>query len=107
MADISAIGHVNGLVSGWVVEIVGGSVFPQGTYSMIEIDLLKCAFRRPGGPSFEMSAEDVVHYEKTVFLQVVGTVAANDNGDAVRSDPRSLCRPRSSYRSGSSNSARG
>jgi hypothetical protein len=87
MADVSAIGHVNGLVSGWVVEIVSGSVFPQGTYSMIEIDSLTCAFTRPGCPSFEMSAEDVAHYEKTGFLQVVGSVAVNDNGDAIQSDP--------------------
>lgn len=87
MADIGAIGSVNGLVAGWVVEIVGGGVFPLGTYSMIEIDSLKCVFKRPGGPSFEMSAEDVVHYEKTGFFQVVGPIAVNDNGDAVRRDP--------------------
>jgi hypothetical protein len=60
MADIASIGNINGSASGWIVEIGGGSAFPHGTYSMIEIDSLTCAFVRRGGPSFEMSAEDVV-----------------------------------------------
>jgi hypothetical protein len=72
MADIGSTGHISGLVSAWIVEIGGGSVIPQGTYSMIEIDSLTCAFDRRGGPSFEMLAEDVVCFEKTGFLQVVG-----------------------------------
>ena len=83
MADIASIGNINGLVSGWIVEIGGGSIFPHGTYSMIEIDSLTCAFMRRDGPSFEMSAEDVVRFEKTGFLQVVGPLALNDNGDAI------------------------
>ena len=86
MAEISSIGNINGLISTWIVEIGGGSAFPQGTYSMFEIDSLMCAFERRGSPSFEMSAEDVVHYEKTGLLQVVGSVAANDNGNAIQSD---------------------
>ena len=85
MTDIGAIGHVNGNVSGWVVEIVGGSNVFQGTYSMFEVDPLTCAFERPGGPSFELSPENVVHYEKIGLLQVVGPLAMNDNGNA---DPR-------------------
>jgi hypothetical protein len=76
MADMSPIENI----SAWIVEIDGGSAFPQGTYSMFEIDSLTCALERRGSPSFEMSAEDVVYFEKTGFLQVVGSVAANDNG---------------------------
>jgi len=87
MANIGSIGNINGLVSAWIVEIGGGSAFPQGTYSMIEVDPLTCAFERRGGPSFEMSAEDVVRFEKTGFLEVVGPLAVNDNADAIRSDP--------------------
>ena len=87
MADIASIGNINGLVSAWIVEIGGGSAFPHGTYSMIEIDSLTCAFVRRGGPSFEMSPEDVVRFEKTGFLQVVGPLAVNDNGDAIQNDP--------------------
>jgi hypothetical protein len=83
MADISPIENI----SAWIVKIDGGSAFPQGTYSMFEIDSLTCAFERQGSPSFEMLAEDVVGYEKAGFLQVVGSVAANDNGDAIQSDP--------------------
>jgi len=48
---------------------------------MIELDSLTCAFMRRGGPSFELSAEDVVRFEKTGFLHVVGPLAVNDNGD--------------------------
>ena len=83
MADVGSIGDIDGLVSAWIVEIGDGGAFPRGTYSMIEIDSLTCAFERRGGPSFEMSAEDVVRFEKTGFLQVVGPLAANDNGDAI------------------------
>jgi hypothetical protein len=83
MADISSIGNINGMLSAWIVEIGGGSAFPQGTYSMFEIDSLTCALERRGSPSFEMLAEDVAHYERTGFLRVVGSVAANDNGDAL------------------------
>jgi hypothetical protein len=50
------------------VEIDGGSLLPQSAYSMIEVDALTCAFERPGGPSFEMLAADVVIYEKTGVL---------------------------------------
>jgi hypothetical protein len=82
MTDVGASKNTNGMGSGWMVEIAGGSAVPQGTYSMIEVDSLTCAFGRPGGPSFEMSPEDVVRYEKTGFRQVVGPVAVNDNGDA-------------------------
>jgi hypothetical protein len=87
MADFGPIRNINGLVSGWIVEIGGDSAFPPGTYSMIEIDSLTCAFMRRGGPSFEMSAEDVVGFEKMGFLQVVGPLAVNDNGDVIQSDP--------------------
>ena len=86
MADIVSIENINGSASGWIVEIGGDSTFPHGTYSMIEIDSLTCAFVRRGGPSFEMSAEDVVGFEKMGFLQVVGPLAVNDNGDAIQSD---------------------
>jgi len=87
MTDIASIGNINGSVSGWIVEIGSASAFPHGTYSMIEIDPLTCAFMRRGSPSFEMSAEDVVRFEKTGFLQVVGPLAVNDNGDVIQSDP--------------------
>jgi len=87
MADIAPIGNINGSVSGWIVEIGGDSTFPHGIYSMIEIDSLTCAFVRRGGPSFEMSVEDVVRFEKAGFLQVVGPLAVNDNGDVTQSDP--------------------
>ena len=67
------------LPSGWRVEIDGGSPLPQGAYSMIEIDGQTCAFERPGGPSFEMLAVDVVIYEQTGVLHVIGPLAGNDN----------------------------
>jgi hypothetical protein len=69
----------SGLPSGWRVEIDGGSPLPQGAYSMIELDAQTCAFERPGGPSFEMLAADVVIYEKTGVLHVIGPLAGNDN----------------------------
>jgi hypothetical protein len=34
----------------------GGSLLPQGAYSMIELDAQTCAFERPGGPSFQTLA---------------------------------------------------
>jgi hypothetical protein len=46
---------------------------------MIEPDALMCAFERPGGPSFEMLAADVVIYEKTGVIHVIGPLAGNDN----------------------------
>jgi hypothetical protein len=46
---------------------------------MIELDAQTCAFERPGGPSFEMLAADVVIYEKTGVLHVIGPLAGNDN----------------------------
>jgi hypothetical protein len=46
---------------------------------MIELDAQTCAFERPGGPSFEMLAADVVTYEKTGVLHVIGPLAGNDN----------------------------
>jgi hypothetical protein len=46
---------------------------------MIELDALTCAFERPGGPSFEMLAADVVIYEKTGVLHVIGPLDGNDN----------------------------
>jgi hypothetical protein len=76
-------GNANGLPSGWRVEIGGGCSFPQGAYSMIELDALMCAFDRPGGPSFEMLAADVVLYEKTGVLHVIGPLAGNDNNAAA------------------------
>jgi hypothetical protein len=69
----------SGLPSGWRVEIDGGSHLPQGAYSMIELDAQTCAFERPGGPPFEMLAADVVIYEKTGVLHVIGPLAGNDN----------------------------
>ena len=72
-------GNANGLPSGWRVEIDGGSLLPQGAYSMIELDAHTCAFERPGGPSFKMLAADVVTYEKTGVLHVIGPLAGNDN----------------------------
>jgi hypothetical protein len=79
MGDNGASGNVSGLPSGWRVEIDGGSLLPQGAYFMIEIDGQTCAFERPGGPSFEMLAADVVIYEKTGVLHVIGPLAGNDN----------------------------
>jgi len=54
---------------------------------MMEIDSLMCVFVRRDVPSFELSAEDVVRFEKTGFLQVVGPLAVNDNGGVIQSDP--------------------
>jgi hypothetical protein len=42
---------------------------------MIELDAQTCAFERLGGPSFEMLAADVVIYEKTGVLHVIGPLA--------------------------------
>ena len=72
------------LPSGWRVEIGGGSTLPQGAYSMIELDARTCALERPGGPSFKMSAADVVQYEKTGILHVIGPMAGNDNSDTAK-----------------------
>jgi hypothetical protein len=83
MADNGASGNTNELPSGWRVEIGGGSPFPQGAYAMFELDAQTCAFERPGGPSFEMSATDVVLYEKTGILHVIGPLAGNDNSAAA------------------------
>jgi hypothetical protein len=83
MADNGASGSTNELPSGWRVEIDGDSPFPRGAYSMIELDARTCAFERPGGPSFEMSAADVVLYEKTGVLHVIGPLAGNDNSIAA------------------------
>ena len=83
MADNGASRNTNELPSGWRVEISGDSPFPQGAYSMIELDAQTCAFERPGGPSFEMSATDVVLYEKTGVLHVIGPLAGNDNSAAA------------------------
>ena len=79
MGDNGASGNTSGLPSGWRVEIDGGSLLPKGAYSMIELDAQTCAFERPGGPSFEMLAADVVIYEKTGVLHVIGRLAGNDN----------------------------
>ena len=75
MGDNGASENTNGLPSGWRVEIGGGSPFPQGAYSMIELDALMYAFERPGGPSFEMLATDVVLYEKAGVLHVIGPLS--------------------------------
>jgi hypothetical protein len=74
-----ASGNASGLPSGWRVEIDGGSLLPQGAYFMIEIDAQTCGFEQPGGPSFEMLAADVVSYERTGVLRVIGPLAGNDN----------------------------
>jgi hypothetical protein len=88
LADAYGSIDINGLNSGWMmVEVVSGSGLPQGTYSMVELDPLTCAFARPGGPSFAMSAEEVVHYERMGFLKVGGPVAVNDNDDVAGGDP--------------------
>jgi hypothetical protein len=79
MGDSGASANASGLPSGWRVEIDGGSPLPQGAYSMIELDAQTCAFERPGGPSFVMLAADVVIYEKTGVLHVIGPLAGNDN----------------------------
>ena len=79
MRDKGASGNGSGLPSGWRVEIDGGSLLPQGAYSMIELDAQTCGFERPGGPTFEMLAADVVSYEKTGVLHVIGPLAGNDN----------------------------
>jgi hypothetical protein len=51
--------------------------------STIGLDAQTCAFERPGGPSFEMLAADVVIYEKTGVLHVIGPLAGNDNSAAA------------------------
>ena len=79
MGDNGASGILSALPSGWRVEIDGGSHLPQGVYSMIELDAQTCAFEQPGGPSFEMLAADVVIYEKTGVLHVLGPLAGNDD----------------------------
>ena len=79
MRDNGSSGNASGLPSGWRVEIDGGSLLPQGAYSMIELDARTCAFEQPGGPSFEILAADVVTYEKTGVLHVIGPLAGNDN----------------------------
>lgn len=79
MAELDAGGNANEGASGWMVEIVGGGDFPRGTYSMVGIDSLRCALERSGGPSFEMSAEDVVRYEKAGLFRITGPEASNDN----------------------------
>ena len=81
MGDNDASANTNELPTGWRVEIGGGDTLPHGAYSMIEPDARTCAFERPGGPSFEMSAADVVQYEKTGILHVIGPLAGNDNSD--------------------------
>ena len=75
MRDNGASGNASGLPSGWRVEIGGGSPLPQVAYSMIELAAQTCAFERLGGPSFEMLAADVVIYEKTGVLHVIGPLA--------------------------------
>ena len=50
---------------------------------MIEVDAQTCAFERPGAPFFEMLAADVVIYEKTDLLHVIGPLAENDNSAAA------------------------
>ena len=72
-------GKTDRLPSGWRVEIDGGSLLPQGAYSMVELDARTCAFERPGSPSLEMLAADVVLYEKSGVLHVIGPLAGNDN----------------------------
>ena len=69
--------------TGWRVEIAAGSALPQGAYSMIELDAATCAFERPGAPSFELLAADVVDYEKAGLLHVIGQLPGNDNSDAA------------------------
>ncbi len=83
MGDYGTSEITNELPTGWRVEIGGGSTLPQGAYSMVELDARTCAFERPGGPSFEMPAADVVQYEKTGILHVIGPLAGNDNSDAA------------------------
>lgn len=79
MGDSGASGIASWLPLAWRVEIGGGSHLPDGVYYMIELDTETCAFARPGGPSFEMLAADVVIYEKTGILHVMGPLAGNDN----------------------------
>ena len=84
MGHYGTIADSAGLPSGWRVEIGSGGPLPQGAYFMIELDAQICAFERPGGPTFEMSAADVVQYEKTGILHVIGPLAGNDNSDTAR-----------------------
>jgi hypothetical protein len=83
MGDNGASRNASSLPSGWRVEIDGGSLLPRGAYSMIEVDAQTCAFERPGAPFFEMLAADVVIYEKTDLLHVIGPLAENDNSAAA------------------------
>ena len=70
----------------WMVTIAGGSAFPQGAYSMAEVDPLTCVFQRPGSPSFQIPAADVVRYEQAGVLHIEGPLAANDNGSVAGND---------------------
>jgi hypothetical protein len=83
MNDKRTSRNAKGVPAGWRVEIGDGSILPQGAYSMIELDDITCTFERPGAPSFELLAADVVHYEKVGVLHVIGWLAANDNSDAA------------------------
>jgi hypothetical protein len=83
MSDKRTSRNAKGVLAGWRVEIGEGSILPQGAYSMIELDATTCTFERPGMPSFEMLATDVVHYEKIGVLNVVGRLAVNDNSNAA------------------------
>ena len=79
MGDNGASGNASGLLSGWRVKSVSAKPLPQGVYSMIELDAQTCALERPGGPSFEMLAADVVTY----VLHVIGPLAGNDNATSA------------------------
>jgi len=83
MRDNGATKDAAGLPAGWRVEIGEGSLLPPGAYSMIELDAGTCVFERPGGPSFEMSAAEVIQHEKTVVLRVISQLAGNDNSNSV------------------------
>ena len=83
MSDKRTSRNPKGVPAGWRVEIGEGSILPQGAYSMIELDATTCTFERPGAPSFEMLAADVVHFEKMGVLHAISRLAVNDNRDAA------------------------
>jgi hypothetical protein len=62
---------------------VAAAPFRRAPTPSLSSTLGRAPFERPGGPSFEMLAADVVIYEKTGVLHVIGPLAGNDNSAAA------------------------
>jgi hypothetical protein len=78
MRDNGASGNASGLPADWRVEIGAAASCRRASTTLIELDAQTCAFERPGGPSFEMLAADVVIYEDRGPSRA-GALAGNDN----------------------------